>query len=402
MESLLDALGHPEKAFASLHIAGTNGKGSTAAMLASVCQAAGYRTGLYTSPHLIDVRERIQIQGRMISETAFMTVLDQIQPEIDRTEATFFEILTAMAFLIFKTEKVDIAVIETGLGGRLDATNTLVPECTIITEIGLDHTQILGRTLQPIAAEKAGIFKPGIPCIVGSRNNAVNAFFKRKADALHNSIRFSRQSVRMSRVRLTEQGTWADVQSPRQTYADLFLRLLGAHQLDNLATVILSVETLQERGWRLPEASIRQGLTEVTWPARMDLVQTKPKVLLDSAHNPMGMKQLVRGLTRIFRYNTLILLFGVLADKNHRRMLKTIAPLADRIIVTRPLSDRALHPDQLEPIPEIRDKMVLKIPDIREAWKKALMMAGEDDMICAAGSIYFVGEVLRLHREQKK
>jgi len=402
MNRLLNCLGQPEKHFKSIHIAGTNGKGSTAAMIASILQAAGLNTGLYTSPHLIDMRERIQIQGIMISKKRLIKILERMMPHIKTTGASFFEILTAMAFFDFSENHVDIAVIETGLGGRLDATNTITPLMTIITEIGLDHTKILGKTLRPIAAEKAGIFKTGIPCIIGSGNPGVNAFFMAAADSQGCPIQFSQKTTQFNHIRLTEHGTWTDVTIDKTCYNHLYLRLLGEHQISNMATALVCINTLKKLGWHIPESAVRTGLSKVQWPARLDLLQMDPKIVLDSAHNPLGARQLVKAIKKIFQYRYLILIFGVLEDKNYKDMLGRLIPLADRAIFTQPLSERALNPEKLLQLEFVKNIQFKIEPDIKNAWELALHLASPEDMICGTGSIYFVGELLRLWRSSNR
>lgn len=402
MQDLLDRLGRPEKQFRSIHIAGTNGKGSTAAMIAAMLQAAGYKTGLYTSPHLIDMRERIQINGVIISKNRMLEILKNMRPHIESAGASFFETVTALAFLCFAESRVDIAVVETGLGGRLDATNTLMPLTALVTEIGLDHTKILGKTCLPIAAEKAGIFKPGIPCIIGSRHKSVNAFFRTQAQARGCPVHFTQESVRCHHIRLTESGTWADISVDGHRYDRLYLKLLGRHQVNNLATALLCVEKLKKDGWRMTESAVRHGLKQVRWPGRLDLIQSHPKLLLDSAHNPLGAGRLARAIKTIFTYHRLILIFGVLADKNYTAMFGRLAPLADKVILTRPPGDRALPPQKLKQSAVCKDRPCMVESDIGKAMKLALNQSGPNDMICGTGSIYFVGELLKILQKTKE
>jgi dihydrofolate synthase/folylpolyglutamate synthase len=401
MNILLDLIGQPQNDYPSVHIAGTNGKGSTAAMLAAVLSKAGYRTGLYTSPHLIDMRERIQIDGKSIGRDELVSLLNHLSPHIDYIDASFFECITAMAFLYFRNRRVDIAVVETGLGGRLDATNTLVPVLSIVTEIGLDHTKILGKTLKPIAAEKAGIFKPGVPCIIGSRNKSVNAYFMQKAEETGCPISFSASAVKFRQVRLTETGSWVHAITEERQYPDLFLNLAGEHQLNNLATALLAIDKLADFGWSTTLQAVKQGLSSVKWPARLDLIRSYPKILLDSAHNAPGMKRLAKAVNTLYSFKQLILIFGVLEDKDYRTMFRTIAPLADHIILTTPLSERALPAEKLEALARAENKPCWVQPDIKDAFSLALTMAGRNDMIIGTGSIYFVGELLRLCKKSK-
>lgn len=396
IRELLRRLGHPERTFKSVHIAGTNGKGSTAAMLESVLREAGYRTGLYTSPHLIDLRERIRLNGDCIPLGEVVDYVARIRPHAEETDASFFEILTAMAFLYFSHQQVDIAVIETGLGGRLDATNTLTPELAVITEIGLDHTKILGKKTEAIAAEKAGILKSNVPGVIGSRNTSVKRFYRRIGTEKALDLRFVDDETRIEHVRCSEQCTRFHLKTGKKKYKNLRMNLLGEHQVENAAIAVSAAEVLAERGWRIKESNIRQGLRKAVWRARLELVQIAPKVLLDSAHNPMGVKRLVHALNRIFRYDRLILVFGVLGDKDYKSMCADLMPLADRIVLTKPDNDRALDPEQLARLAVFRDKEVTVLKNPADAWTAAVKFARHHDLVCAAGSIYFVGDILHL------
>jgi len=402
MQDLVDLLNHPERQFPSVHIAGTNGKGSTAAILESILRQAGYRTGLYISPHLIDMRERITIRGKCIPKKKLVAMLENMIPSIEATDASFFEIFTAMSFLYFAEQKVDIGVMETGLGGRLDATNVFLPELCMITDIGLDHTHILGHRLETIAREKAGIFKPSIPCLVGSEHSRVNRIFCEHAQKQNVPLTFLKDSVQVSRITLSENGSTFDFESENHSLQNLYIRLPGEHQIKNSALALLAVEALQKKGWKIPDTAIRRGLKKVVWRARMELLQKNPKILLDSAHNPLGMKQLVKTLKTLFTYNRLILVFGVLADKDYRKMFPQIARLADRIILTRPLNDRALEPERLLLFPTASEKPTEVIPDIPLAWERAMALAQKEDLVCGTGSIYLVGELLRLWKYRNR
>ena len=400
IQNLLKRLDNPERKFHSIHIAGTNGKGSTSAILESILREAGYRTGLYTSPHLIDMRERIKIAGKSITEERVVEILETLIPHVEATGASFFETLTAMAFLYFAEEEVDVAVLETGLGGRLDATNVVVPLLTIITEIGLDHTRILGENLKSITYEKAGILKPGVACIVGAGNQEVRRYLAELAAERDVPLIFSREAVKLSRIKLSEDGSRFDATVENDTYRDLNLKLLGHYQVENSILALLAVEELKDQGWTISEKAVRLGMKKVIWRGRLELLQKNPKLLVDSAHNPMGISNLVKALKTIFQYEKLLLVFGVLEDKDYKRMFQKIAPLAEKIVLTKPLSDRALEPEKLLDLyPEWSDKIEV-IPDIKTAWTRAVSSAKNSDMVCGAGSIYFIGEVLRLRAKE--
>jgi dihydrofolate synthase/folylpolyglutamate synthase len=402
IQALMERLDHPEQKFHSIHIAGTNGKGSTAAMLESILREAGYRTGLYTSPHLVDMRERILVRGKPLSKKAVTDRVQFLKPHADAANASFFEILTALAFLHFADNNIDVAVLETGLGGRLDATNVVRPILTILTEIGMDHTNILGKNLRTIAGEKAGILKPGVQCISGAKKSAVKGTLSRMAEEKRAPIRFLKDEVRIKNIRLTEKGCWFDYRSDQSEYNHLYLRLAGEHQIENGALALMAVDELRKIGWSIPEKAVRQGLARVAWKARLQILQRNPTLLIDSAHNPLGMDSLVRALTSIFKYDRLVLVFGVLKDKAYQAMSRKIVPLADEIVLTKPLSDRALDPEILSRLPVFNGKSVRVIPDIPAAWNYAVSQARTNDLVCGCGSIFFVGEVLRVWGRKKK
>ena len=400
IQDMLQHLGDPQNRFKSIHIAGTNGKGSCAAMLESILRAAGYKTGLYTSPHLIRPEERIKISGRDMEEKSFMDLVWGMKDLAERHDASFFEILTAAGFRHFADEKVDIAVVETGLGGRLDATNTMMPVLAMITEIGLDHTQILGNKIQTIAMEKAGILKAGVPFVCSAKNPRTRGFLRQFASAHQVPMISSAERVKIRRIRMDEDGTILDARVGSRRLKDLYLRLAGRHQVDNCAGVLAAIDMLRGSGWDIPDEALRTGLAGVCWPARLDLLQKKPGVLLDSAHNPPGMKKLAEALQSLFKYERLILLFGVLSDKDYGKMAGIIVPQAQHVVLARPLTERGLDPAVLSRLPVMKNKSVEVIGDIGSAFVRSLELAGPTDLICATGSIYLVGEVLRIFRKE--
>ena len=345
IRALMKRLDHPEQTFPSVHIAGTNGKGSTAAILESILRYAGYRTGLYTSPHLVDMRERILIRGKPISKKEVIKTIQFLMSHIEATNVSFFEILTALAFLHFFKYKIDIAVLETGLGGRLDATSVVHPLLTILTEIGLDHIKILGKDIQVITGEKAGIMKSGVPCIAGTKSDVVKHTLIQIGIERKVPLRFLKNEIRLQNIHLTDKGSRFDYQSDQSYYTCLKLNLLGEHQVDNAALAITAVDMLRKMGWTISDRAIRKGLQKVIWKARLQVLQTKPILLLDSAHNPMGTETLVSALTSIFTYNRLILVFGVLEDKDYQSMCQSIVPLADTLASSRCLLRRSLGPE---------------------------------------------------------
>jgi len=407
VEALLASLGNPQKQFASVHIAGTNGKGSTAAMLESVLRQGGYRTGLYTSPHLVDATERIKVNGQDISREDLGRLTARLRPGIEEFHCTFFEAMTAIAFLYFAEQGVQIAVVETGLGGRLDATNVLRPLLTIITEIGLDHTEHLGPTLEDIAREKAGIIKQGVPCLAGSRNRKVLKILREICDEKNAEfIPVFERYHPMSR-RLREEGTLFDVTFGLHHWQELSLPLVGKHQVDNATIAIAAANALNDQSYKLSYERLHWGLAMVHWPGRLQKLQEAPKVILDVAHNPDGMQTVREALERIYDYDRLFLLLGVLADKDYRSMVKTMMPLVDTLVCVRPPSERALDPRTLAQAAAQSGRrfgrrsaqanpIIQVIENLSEGYHWLLRRAVPEDLICITGSHYVVGEILKI------
>ncbi len=400
MKAFIKCIGHPEMDLKVIHIAGTNGKGSTAAVLASVLQSCGYKTGLYTSPHLINLRERIQINGRMISESYIIHYIQSWQIAIEETHASFFEILTAMALQYFKDQQVDVAILETGLGGRLDATNIVHPELTIITDIGFDHTKTLGKNLNAIAGEKAGICKSNIPCVTGIKRKSVLSFLENHSKKINYPLHAVIHEIKINRIRCSEQETLFSIRTPHHNLNDLRLNLLGQHQLKNVSTALLGLDILNQKRWNISENGIRSGLMRVNWPARMQLLPGSHRILVDSAHNPMGIRILVSALKNIFTCKKLIFIFGVLADKDYSAMLQKLSPLVHTFIFTKPDNERALEPDELQKLAKPFNIKSEVHPDIENAFDRALELTDKDDLICAAGSIYFVGDFIKIYQKK--
>jgi dihydrofolate synthase / folylpolyglutamate synthase len=392
IRSLLGRLNDPQGRFPSVLIAGTNGKGSVAAMAASILSMAGFRTGLYTSPDLIDVRERIRIDGRMIGREDIAACAEEVRSHI-REKVSYFEFLTAMAFLHFQRRKIDIAVLEIGMGGRLDATNVVVPLVSVITNISLEHREYLGNTLAAIAREKGGIIKKGGVCLTAACQKPVIATLE--AICRERGARLYRVGKEI-RTTIHDDGTFS-YRGVGRRHERLLCPLTGRHQISNAALALAAVEQVHDAGFRLEKAAISEGLKQVHWEGRLEILQCSPLLLVDGAHNPAGVATLCRALRNDYPHRRLILLFGVLGDKDYRTMARRLFPLADRVILTRPHSDRALSPDLLlELAGAACDVEVIEDPGV--ALRHALSLAGEGDIVCAAGSLYLVGEIKKLHR----
>ena len=385
---LLARLGNPQYSYKTILIAGTNGKGSTAAMTASILHCAGYKTGLYTSPHLIDVRERIAVNGRKITSRDFRAVLAAVKKQIERP-VTYFEVLTAAAFLYFQRRKVDIAILEVGLGGRLDATNVCRPLVSVITNIGFDHMSYLGNSLTAIAREKAGIIKQNNVCITAVKQKTVLKVLENVCALKRTNLYCLGRDIKVKQQKeglFTYQGLCGDLNN-------LTVALPGRHQLENAALALAVMEIVGEKGFPSSASSMKRGLEKVHWEARLEVLNHNPFFVLDGAHNPAGIRALSRTLKNEFIYRRLILIFGALADKDYSLMIRIIAPLAQQIILTPLPSKRAVPVARLyEEFRKIGYQAIIA-ENAAQAIKRAFQLAGNKDIICAAGSLYLAGEV---------
>ena len=385
---LLGKLGNPQNQLKFVHIAGSNGKGSTAAMLASVLSAAGLNTGLYTSPHLWDFRERFQVnsapisQGELVELTA--QVLDQAEDE------TEFELMTAIGMLHFLRSKCDLVVLETGLGGRLDSTNVIpAPEAAVITHIGLEHTELLGDTVEKIAEEKAGIIKPGCGVVLYEQGYSIYSLFEYLCHSLHSGLRLTVEPVVLS----------AGLEGQTFTYRDkgpYHISLLGEYQVHNAAVVLDTVEVLRRRGWNIPEDAVVQGLDRARWPGRMELVRRAPDVILDGGHNPQCMEALARALGELYPEKKLVFLTGVLADKNWSAMVGELLPLAKEFVAITPDSPRAMPARDLAEYMENQGVKAVSCETVQEGVDRAMEAAGPEGAVCVCGSLYIIGEARHL------
>ncbi len=392
IRSLLARLGNPQDDFPSVLVAGTNGKGSVSAMTASVLTTAGFRTGLYTSPDLIHFRERIRIDQRMISCREAALCTQRIREEI-LEKMSYFEFLTAMAFLHFQRQQVDIAVLEVGMGGRLDATNVVRPLVSVITNISLEHREFLGNTLAAIAREKGGIIGEKGFCITAAREARVietlEAICREKRATL---CRLGRQV----RTTIHRDGTFS-YRGIGKRYERLESPLAGRHQVRNAALALGVIERIADHGFRVDGQAVSEGLKRTRWEGRLEVLQQSPMLLVDGAHNPAGVASLCDALQGGFPRRRLFLLFGVLGDKDYPAMARKLFPLADRLFLTRPPGGRALSPDLLLPLARKVHPDVEIVEKPGDALGRALSLAGKKDLVCVAGSLYLVGEIKRCH-----
>ena len=390
IRALLEKLGNPQKGQKYIHIAGTNGKGSCAAMTASVLKAAGYRTGLFISPYLMRFNERMQLNGRPIEDETLAALVTEIQPLADAMEdhPTEFELMTAAALLWYRREKCDVVVLEVGLGGRLDATNVIdAPEAAVIMNIGLDHTAILGDTVEQIAAEKAGIIKPGCDVVSYQQQESVAAVIQARCEAVGARLR----EADFSRI----VPEFDSLEGQVFTYKGLpcAIPLLGEHQQRNAAVVLELVEALRSKGWRLEDDAVEHGLYAVSWPARFEQVHEEPPFIVDGGHNPQCAETVVAGLRRYFPARRHVLLVGVLADKDYPALLDILNREADAWVCVTPESERALPADRLGAFLERFGKPVTVCGTIPDGVTAALEQAGQDGMVCAVGSLYMAGAI---------
>lgn len=411
IQRLLSLLDDPQAGIPAVHIGGTNGKGSTAAMLDAILRAAGCRTGLYTSPHLLSFTERIRVDGEPIGEAEIVALTDRLRalcsthfaPETtscvdDRLpHPTFFELTTAMAFLHFRRRAVEAAVIEVGLGGRLDATNVIQPRVAVITNIALEHQEYLGRTLAEIAGEKAGIIKTGTPIVTAAGGDALSVI-RQAAARLRAPVISVPESYRWVVRDSGLEGHTFDLEGPRERYEALRVPLPGRHQIENAVLAVAAAEAAQDRGFSLDAAAIRRGLAEAAWPGRLQVVQDRPRIILDGAHNPAGTEALAAFLTEHrSALGRLVLIFGVLQDKDWEAMLGLLAPLADEIVLTHPPSARGADPAMLAPAAR-RYATATIATEPEKALARAREAARTEDTILVAGSLYTVAAVLRILR----
>jgi dihydrofolate synthase/folylpolyglutamate synthase len=394
MRKLLRVLGDPQDGFRSVHVAGTNGKGSVSAMCASIFQEAGYRTGLFTSPHLVDFEERIQVDGERIGPNEVASICEEIREIIDSErfpegrQMTFFEVTTAMAFIHFVRRNVKISVIEVGMGGRLDATNVITPDCTVITRIGLEHVQYLGDTIAKIAYEKAGILKEGVTVIMAEQTEeglrVIDAVARDRGSPLlmvGRDVEYRLKGCGLDGVELHLHSINRDVTLP----------LLGSYQAENAAMACECALEVRNRGLEVKESDIAIGLSKVHWPGRLEVVARDPVMIIDVTHNPDGANAVAKEL-RGMKKAGLVMVLGVLSDKDLRGICREFGPLANKAVATSPRTKRAFPADTVaKALYEFTDDVTIET-DVGGAIERALMLAHPDDIVLVTGSLYTAGE----------
>lgn len=377
---LLKLLGNPERRYPIIHVAGSSGKGSTVAMIASILQAAGYRVGIHFSPSLQTPRERAQINFELIPKRSFAAIIKKLKPLLPKVRRitssglpTYFETLVAMSFEYFAKRRVDVSVVEVGLGGRLDGTNVIKPIIAVITSIDLDHTDLLGKTLAKIAREKAGIIKPGVPVVVGPIKRVPFKVIRNVAKSQHSKVYLVSRPVKMK------------------------LKMLGNHQKQNAAIAKKCAEILRGKGFKISESSINRGLRNAFIPGRFEIVQRKPTVILDGAHNPAKMRSTANAIRSLAKPNQkVITVIGTKTTKDAGLMMRAIKPTIDTAVLTRPRYEdhRFFAPQELARY--FRGKPLIKFPRATDALKHAIKLARKNDLVVATGSLYLIGEVRKL------
>jgi dihydrofolate synthase / folylpolyglutamate synthase len=392
---ILEDMGNPQNALRGIHIGGTNGKGSTCAALESLLLAHGLQVGLNTSPHLIDYCERFRVDGKNADFAEILDVFHRFEQIFSRWDASFFEITTAIAFQYFVEHRVEAAVIEVGLGGRLDATNLFTPEVSAITTIGLDHTKTLGGTLELIAFEKAGIIKPGVPVVLGRIDDSPRQVILDKATGENSPAYVLNREYFVSNLSNRADGLCFDYSFEDTRLTGLQTNLLGSHQAANLSLALTAfLLYCRKTGLHADENKIRTALQNIHWMGRMQLLRTQPLVIVDGAHNLQGVEALTANLRELFPGRKLLIVASILADKDYEQMLKALCPYAGMFYISKNTSDRAA---EIEVQAEVVHNMGIGFrtaPTVQEAYQLALRDAGPDDVIIGAGSLYTVAEII--------
>lgn len=389
MWQLVEALGNPQRCFPTIHVAGTKGKGSVSAMCASALQAAGYQVGLFTSPHLDDYAERIQINGRLIGHDELIALVEEVRPVIESIQAlSTFEITTGLAFLYFARQDVDVAVIEVGLGGRLDATNVITPLVAVITSLSYDHTYVLGNTLAEIAREKAGIIKDGVPVVLSPQAEEAREVVERVVKERQASLIEVGRDVSFRPLAHSLEGQTLEVRGLDGETVALTIPLLGPHQVINAAAAYAALQVVNQGGLPLSRAAIQEGFAKVFWPGRFEILQREPPVVVDCAHNRESARRLRETLDEYFPGWPVVLVFGASEDKDVRGMFTELMPRTSHLVAVKSFHPRAMDPRLLVELGGEFGKDCRLVPDVAEGFGEALRLAGSEAMVLATGSIF--------------
>ena len=390
---LLDRMGNPHKDLKFVHVAGTNGKGSTCSMIASVLREAGYKTGMFTSPYIHVFNERVQVNGQMISNEDLVEIVTFVKGFIDEMEEkpTVFEIITLIGFEYFKRQQCDIVVLEVGIGGLLDSTNVIESkEAAVITSIGFDHTGMLGNTIEEIAAQKAGIIKENTDVVFWNRDDVAARVVEEVCEKT-NSRLYVPDYEALESVSLDLTGQTFHYKD----YKNLRIPLLGSYQLENAAIALTALEMLKQKGYQLEEKHIYDGLSKAGWIGRFELLAKEPVIIVDGSHNPPGMKATAKSLETHFKGQKITFIMGIMADKDLDEMLTHILPLAKEFLTVTPDNPRAMKADELAEYLRKQNVQAEPFITVEEACKEAIRRAGKDSVVCALGSLYLVNEITR-------
>ncbi|MCU7552137.1 bifunctional folylpolyglutamate synthase/dihydrofolate synthase [Chitinophagaceae bacterium LB-8] len=393
---LCERLGNPHNKFKSIHVAGTNGKGSVSHMLAAILQQSGYKTGLYTSPHLKDFRERIRINGDWVDEDFVIQFVEKVKPLIEKIQPSFFEITVAMAFAYFAEQQVDIAVVEVGLGGRLDSTNVITPELAVITNIGMDHTNMLGNTLEEIAAEKGGIIKEKVPVVIGEKHPATAPVFTSLSSGKNAPVSFANDQFILNEYNFSHQFLEIQVQERQSgTIHKYVLDLPGIYQTKNILTVLQATDILRKIGWNIEDQDVFEALQHVKsltgLSGRWEIIKENPTVVLEVAHNEDGIRQMVDHLGKL-NFGNLHMVLGIVKDKDVTTMLNLL-PQKANYYFTNAHIPRALEAKHLQEQAKLAGLKGITFDNVNEALKTAIANASPDDLVIVCGSIFLVAEI---------
>lgn len=410
IERVLEILGMPQKRLRFIHIGGTNGKGSTSAMLTSILKESGYKVGTFTSPHLHSYTERIMINSQPISEETFAFGVAVLKPIIEQIKdeqgdcPTEFEVLTALAIWCFYQEQVDIVVWEVGMGGLIDSTNAVTPLVSVLTNVSLDHTNYLGETVKEIAKVKAGIIKETIPVVTSTEDEEALKVFIEEAEKKKSSIYQVRDNFVWKAQKHDLRGQNISIKSKHQDYEMIYLPLIGEHQQVNLATTLMTLEVLAMQGLEISLEAVHVGLSKVKWPGRLEVLSINPPILLDGAHNEAGAFSLQKSLQTLFPGKKLTIVLGVLDDKAREKILEYLLPITQELIITKPPSPRATNWKQLAILAKGKVKKIFVIEELKEALSFALTKQKVDEPIIITGSLYMIGparELINMGKAEK-
>lgn len=392
MNHLLDLIGNPHRDFRIIHVAGTKGKGSICAMISSILTQSGYKTGFYSSPHMVEFTERIRIGNEFIKKNLLAEYINRLKPCIDQVkDITTFEITTALAFKFFSDQKVDFAVVEVGLGGRFDATNVVSPMVSVISNISFDHTKILGNTLSRIAFEKAGIIKKNIPVVVSRQKNAALQTIKAIASERNAELINAGESYKVVNTQKSLDMQSFEIIKDSKSSGTIELPLIGDHQLENAKTAFAVIEALRKQGVEISGKAVIEGFKHVDWPGRFEILEKEPLIIIDGAHNPESFRSLAKTVKEYLPDKKIFLVFGISEDKNLATMLKIIKPITKTLIITKSMHPRAMDPMIISDIAQSLGIQYIRTDSVESAAIKAESLTDKNSVIIAAGSIFIAG-----------